>query len=370
MKYLENAKTIVIKIGSTTLFDMESQTANALWFNSLIDDIAHLVTQGKRVAIVSSGAVTFGRNVLGIIDRPLRLEEKQAAAACGQMELIKYFQTSLQAFNLKTAQVLITLEDSNNRRRYLNAQNTLLTLLSYHIIPVINENDTVTTEKIRFGDNDRLAARVAGMVGADCLVLLSDIEGLYTADPGKDNQARFLPEIDVITDEIRGYAGGSGSAIGSGGMQTKIQAAEIAVSSGCHTIIALGKQSHPIRRLQEGGKHTVFLAHDTPRNARKTWIIHQINITGSVTVDAGAIHALNHGNSLLCAGIVAINGTFDPGDVIRILDEKGNEYARGITAYYANETQQIMGKKNNEIEDILGYSRRDSFIHRDDLVII
>ncbi len=370
MKQLHNAKTVIIKIGSTTLFNAETNMLHYRWFSGLIEDIAALRGQGKNVAIVTSGAVAFGRNILGIMDRPLRLEEKQAAAACGQLELIKQFQAELEKYHLNSAQILITLEDSNDRRRYLNAKNTLLTLLSHHIIPIINENDTITTDEIRFGDNDRLSARVAEMIDGDCLVLLSDIDGLYTANPSQDPTAKFISEVPQITDEIRGYASGSSSRFGTGGMMTKIRAAEMATASGCHTYIALGMQDRPITAILNGGKHTLFVAHDTPQNARKAWIANQINTTGKIIVDDGAINALNRGTSLLPAGITAIEGNFMRGDAVTILSKDGKEIARGLVSYNAAEAKLIIGKQNSEIEDILGDSQRDNFIHRDNMALL
>ncbi|MDE3060242.1 MAG: glutamate 5-kinase [Pseudomonadota bacterium] len=372
---LANAKRIVIKIGSSLIIN-EHNLVRESWLASLAADILALKHQCKQVIIVTSGAVALGREVLGYgygtHKYELELEEKQAAAACGQIRLFSHWKEALR-FGTETlypAQILLTADDSINRRRYLNARNTLNTLLeNEHIVPVINENDTVATEELRFGDNDRLAARVAQMAGADLLILFSDIDGLYAADPRINPQAEFKTEIADITPQIEAMAGGAGSAIGSGGMATKIAAAKIALSAGCHMIIARGTGEHPLRTLQDGGRHTRFIAKESPLSARKHWIAGSIHPAGSVTVDDGAAKALKSGKSLLPAGVTAIEGNFDRGDAVLIRDGGGKVLGKGLISYASTDAARIKGRKSQEIEQILGFKRRDVLIHRDDMVL-
>lgn len=367
---IETSDTLVIKVGSSSLFDLETNQLRTAWFTSFIHDLAALRQSGKQVVIVSSGAIAFGRHILGLEDVSTKLEEKQAAAACGQMILTNHFQSAFQNHTIHTAQILITLEDSNDRRRYLNARATLQTLLSYGIIPIINENDTITTKEIRLGDNDRLAARVADMVSADCLILLSDIDGLYTSNPALDASAQLIEQVHQIDDTIYNYAGDSHSSVGTGGMLTKIQAAEMAAMSGCHTIIANGEYQHPLKRLIDGAAHTRFIAQSTPQNARQAWISNQINISGQIFIDDGAITALKNGRSLLPAGVHNVVGDFTRGDVISICSLQHDEIARGLVNYNSHDTSRIQGKQNHEIEGILGYSHRECLVHRNDLVFL
>ena len=318
--------------------------------------------------MVSSGAVAVGRRKLGLTP-PLKLEEKQAAAAVGQIRLAHAYQESLARHSITVAQVLLTLEDSENRRRYLNARTTLETLLRLGAVPVINENDTVATAEIRFGDNDRLAARVAQMVSADELVLFSDINGLYTADPRKHPEARHIPEVRELTPEIEAMAGDPGSAYGSGGMVTKLAAAKICMPTGCGVSITAGGAIHPIQAIENGARRTWFHPGSEPRTARKQWIFGTMKPAGSLTLDAGAVRALSRGSSLLPAGVIGVEGDFERGDCVLIQDAAGRLLGRGLVAYSAADARAIAGRKSGEIEAILGFRGRDELIHRDDLVM-
>ncbi|MFC3675696.1 glutamate 5-kinase [Ferrovibrio xuzhouensis] len=366
---LDKARRIVIKVGSSLLVDSEKGTLRAAWLNALVDDIAALREAGKDVLVVSSGAIALGRRILGIDAKALRLEDSQAAAAAGQIRLSAAWGEALAKHDLKTAQILLTLGDTESRRHYLNARETVNTLLKFGVVPVVNENDTVATAEIRFGDNDRLAARVAQMISADCLVLLSDIDGLYTADPGVDPAAQFIPVVDGITPEIEAMAGISRSGLGRGGMITKIVAAKIAVGAGCAMVIANGKQMHPVQAVRDGGRCTWFAAAGTPTAARKQWIAGHLNPQGSLTVDAGAAKALRGGRSLLPAGVTTVDGRFQRGDLVRVVDIDGSEIAVGLSAYADEDARRILGHKSGDIAEILGYRGRDEMIHRDDLVL-
>lgn len=363
------ARRIVVKIGSSTLVAPDGAPQRA-WLTGISADIAMLKAKGAEVMVVSSGAIALGRRRLKLPVGALRLEEAQAAAAVGQIALAQAWTDALAANGLTAAQVLLTLDDTEERRRYLNARATLGTLLALGAVPVINENDTVATAEIRFGDNDRLAARVAAMVGADCLILLSDIDGLYTDNPVKSEAAIFLPEIAEITPEIEAMAGRPGSDMGSGGMVTKLMAAKIATAAGCHMAIALGQTPHPLRRLIEGGRATWVLARSNPATARKQWILGALKAAGTLTVDAGAESALRGGKSLLPAGITASEGVFERGDCVRVRSADGREIARGLVGYPSDEAQRILGRRSAEIEAVLGYAGRAAMIHRDDLVLL
>ncbi len=366
---LTQARRVVIKVGSALLVDQETGRINRGWLETLIEDLLPLRKRGQQVILVSSGAIALGRRQLGLAKGPLRLEESQAAAAVGQIRLAHAYKELLESREVTVAQILLTLEDSERRRRYLNARATLESLLALGALPVINENDTVATAEIRYGDNDRLAARVAQMAGADCLVLLSDVDGLYTADPNKDPNAQFVDQVRQITPEIESMAGRSASDVGSGGMTTKILAAKIAVSAGCHMCIAAGHHRHPVRRIEEGARCTWFLPTGNPTTARKQWIAGTLNPAGSITIDAGALRALLEGKSLLPAGVVKSRGRFERGDTVSVLTPEGAEIARGIIAYSDVDAARIMGRKSSEIEGILGFRGRDEMIHRDDLVM-
>jgi glutamate 5-kinase len=321
------------------------------------------------VVVVSSGAVAVGRRRLGLNPGPLRLEEKQAAAAVGQVGLAHAYQEVLSGHGLTAAQVLLTLGDTENRRRYLNARTTLDTLVKLGAVPVINENDTVATQELRYGDNDRLGARVAMCVGADVLVLLSDIDGLYSADPKVDPNAQLIPEVTALTPEIRAMAGEALPGVGTGGMVTKLMAAQIAMGAGCAMVIAPGKGLGPLQRLENNGPCTWFLADTTPQSARKQWILGAMNPAGAVVVDDGAARALRSGRSLLPAGVAAVEGSFYRGDTILVRDSAGQILGKGLAAYGADAARAIMGHKSTEIEQILGYRGREELIHRDDLVM-
>jgi len=367
---LANARRVVIKIGSALFVDQQTGAMNRAWLEGVCADVADLRRAGKDVVIVSSGAVALGRRELNLKERRSRLEESQAAAAAGQIVLAHAYQEILRGLGLTTAQVLLTLDDSERRERYLNASKTLRTLLGLGAVPVINENDTVATQELRYGDNDRLSARVAQMVSAECLVLLSDVDGLYTADPRRDENARYVEEVSELTREVLEMAGGPGSSHGSGGMRTKLEAARIAVGAGCRMCIASGRVARPISVLLQGGKATWFLPSATPGAARKQWIAGTLKPKGTLRVDAGAERALAAGRSLLPAGVTAVDGPFGRGDAVSVVAADGREIARGLTAYPADEAAQIVGRRSGDIQEILGYSGGDEIIHRDDLVLL
>jgi glutamate 5-kinase len=364
-----NAKRIVVKIGSSLLVDGASGTLKADWLGALADDIAALRAAGKDVIVVSSGAIALGRNVLKLPKGALKLEDSQAAASVGQIDLAHAYEETFRARSLVAAQVLLTLGDTEERRRYLNARNTMTTLLKLGAVPVVNENDTVATTEIRYGDNDRLAARVASMMSADCLVLLSDVDGLYTAPPGAGVNARKLEEVTDITPEIEAMAGDVGSELSKGGMVTKIEAAKIAVAAGTHMVIASGRVIHALEPLSRRGTGTWFIARQDPVAARKRWIAGTLEPRGAFTVDQGAAKALASGKSLLPAGVTRVEGSFERGDAVVIRNGEGIEIGRGLTAYDHEEAKAIIGRKSGEIEEILGYFGRAELIHRDDMVL-
>ena len=367
---LVRARRLVVKVGSALLVDGDSGRVSRAWLETLVEDLLRLRKRGQQLILVSSGAIALGRRRLGLRHGTLRLEESQAAAAVGQIRLAHAYKELLEEHGVTVAQVLLTLEDSERRRRYLNARATLEALLTLGALPVINENDTVATAEIRYGDNDRLAARVAQMAGADCLVLLSDVDGLYSADPNKDRRARILSEVRHITPEIEAMAGRSASQVGSGGMTAKILAAKIAVAAGCHMCIAAGHPKHPLRRLEEGAECTWFVPSATPVAARKQWIAGTLRPAGAITIDPGALQALLEGKSLLPAGVTGARGRFERGDTVSVLTSDGTEIARGIVAYSDTDAARIMGRKSSEIEQLLGFRGRDEMIHRDDLVLL
>jgi glutamate 5-kinase len=366
---LKEGKRIVIKIGSALLVDEAHGTVRRKWLESLASDVADCRNRGQEIVIVTSGAIAVGRRHLDLPKGSLRLDEKQAAAACGNIRLAHAYQEVLGHHNISVAQILVTLEDSENRRRYINARNTLETLLRVGAVPLINENDTVATDEIRFGDNDRLAARVAAMISADTLILFSDIDGLYTADPGKDASAEFIPVVHSISPEIEAMAGGSGSAVGTGGMTTKIAAAKIALNAGCRMVITKGERSNPVRALEDGAKATWFLPSHTPARARKRWISGSLKPAGKVIVDAGALKALKAGKSLLPIGVKEIIGDFERGEAVTVQDLDGVEIARGLIAYGSSDARKIVGVRSSDIEKYIGYQGPDEMIHRDHLVV-
>jgi glutamate 5-kinase len=369
-KRLTGARRIVIKIGSALFVDQSTGALDRAWLEGVCHDVAELRTAGKEVVIVSSGAVALGARELDIELRRARLEDKQAAAAAGQILLAHAYQEILRGFEITAAQVLLTIDDSESRRRYLNARKTFLTLLGYGAVPVVNENDTVATQELRYGDNDRLAARVAQMVSADCLVLLSDVDGLYTADPRVDADARHVAEVTELKRSLWDMAGGPGSSHGSGGMRTKLDAARIAVGAGCAMCIATGQVARPVAALRAGGRATWFIPAATPGAARKQWIAGTLQPKGTLRVDAGAARALSAGSSLLPAGVTAVEGQFERGDAVRVTGADGHELARGLIGYSADEARAIAGRRSHDIADVLGYRGRDEIIHRDDLVIV
>lgn len=365
---LAGARRLVVKIGSALLVD-DRGTIHRQWLDALTDDVAALMKRGTEVLLVSSGAIAVGRRQLGLTQKALRLEEKQAAAATGQIRLAHAYQESLARHDITVAQILLTLEDTEERRRHLNARSTLTTLLRLGTLPVVNENDTVATTEIRVGDNDRLAARVAAMLGCDTLVLLSDIDGLYTADPRQNPEADFIPEVAEITPAIEAMAGVAPTGYSSGGMITKLTAGKIATGAGCRMAIADGRRLHPLQAVEEGARCTWFLASVEPRTARKRWIAGSLKPAGKLLVDAGALKALKSGKSLLPAGVTGVEGGFERGDAVLVCDPAGREVARGLAAYSAADARRIMGHKSREIEAILGYRGREELIHRDDLVV-
>ena len=367
---LRDARRVVVKVGSALVVDEGSAAPREAWLASVAADVAAMRARGAEVVLVSSGAIALARRALGLTRRRLRLEEKQAAAAVGQIRLAGAWDAALSARGLSAAQLLLTLEDSEDRRRYLNARATLGTLLELGCVPVINENDTVATAEIRFGDNDRLAARVAEMIAADALVLLSDIDGLFTADPRRDPGARHIPLVGRVSDEIMAMGGEPPPGYSSGGMRTKLLAARIATGAGCAMAIALGTREHPLRAVEEGARCTWFLPQSEGRSSRKRWIAGSLAPLGALSVDEGAARALARGSSLLPAGVRAVAGEFERGDPVSLLDPGGREVARGLSAYDADSVRRIAGRRSDEIEAILGWRGRDEVVHRDDLVLL
>jgi glutamate 5-kinase len=363
------AKRIVVKIGSALLADRTTGALKAAWLASLIDDVAALAAQGKEIVLVSSGAIALGRHALKLPKGALELEQSQAAAAVGQISLAHAYQELARARGLVAAQILVTLGDTEQRRRYLNARHTIETLLALKAIPVVNENDTVATTEIRYGDNDRLSARVASMVSADCLVLLSDVDGLYTAPPGVKSAGKRLDIVTAITPEIEAMAGDAGTELSKGGMKTKIEAAKVALGAGTHMVITSGKVPNPLQAIADGAPCTWFLAPSDPLTAKKRWIAGQLEPKGHIYVDAGAEKALAAGKSLLPAGVARIEGAFDRGDAVIIRSADGRELGRGLIAYAKVDAERIIGKKSSEIAAILGVSRCDELIHRDDMAL-
>ena len=366
---IETARRLTVKVGSSLLASENGVRRD--WLGTLGADIAALRRQGKQVVVVSSGAVALGRQHLKL-KRSNRLPLKQAAAATGQPLLMDAWAEAFRPFGIPAAQLLLTLDDTESRRRWLNARATMEVLLGQGAVPVINENDTVATEELRYGDNDRLSARVAQMIQGDVLILLSDVDGVYTANPQRDPKARHVPHISAIDDQVESWAGGtSGTGLGSGGMQTKIAAAKIASSFGCATIIASGHSNHPLGHLASGeAKATVIDATGSPSSAYKQWIAGTLIPAGSIFVDEGAVKALGSGKSLLPSGARKVEGSFERGVCLRVLAPDGREVARGITAYTSRETEAILGCTSSDIETRLGYGGPDELIHRNDLVLM
>ena len=368
MQSLKRYRRITVKIGSALLVDRTTGLKRD-WLASLADDIAVLAQGGAEILVVSSGAIALGRTILGLGKRALKLEESQAAAAVGQIALAGAWSDALGKGALKSGQILLTLGDTEERRRYLNARATISTLLKMKAVPVINENDTVATSEIRFGDNDRLAARVATMMGGDLLVLLSDIDGLYSAPPALDPGAKFIPVVERITPEIDAMAGAAASELSRGGMRTKLDAGKIATAAGTAMIIAAGTRQNPLAAIDRGERSTFFRPSANPVRGYKTWIAGQLEPAGRLFVDAGAVGALLSGKSLLAAGVRRVSGSFARGDTIAIVDPDGREIARGLVAYDAADAVKIAGLKSAEIAPKLGYAARSAMVHRDDMVM-
>jgi glutamate 5-kinase len=365
---LDAARRVVVKIGSALLVSAETGRLRLDWLEALALDVVELRRQGKDAILVSSGSIALGRRALRLNDGPLSLEQSQAAAAVGQIRLAQAYETVLSPHGITTAQVLVTLEDSENRRRYLNSRRTLGTLLDLGVVPIVNENDTVATDEIRYGDNDRLAAQVAGMAGADVLVLLSDVDGLYTANPRLDPQAQRLDLVTAITPAIEAMAGGSGTLLSRGGMKTKLMAAQAAMRAGCAMAITLGAVPRPLAALADGAPCTWFQPDGDPRAARKRWIS-GMKPRGRITVDAGAVAALARGKSLLPAGVTGIEGGFSRGDPVEIAGPDATVVGRALAGYDAREARIIMGHRSDRIAELLGYPGRAALVHRDDMAL-
>jgi glutamate 5-kinase len=366
---LADARRIAVKIGSSSLVESAGAVRRG-WLGSVAADIAAMRGMGQELIVVSSGAIALGRRRLGLPSGVLRLDQAQAAASVGQIALAQSWTQALGDAGLVAAQVLLTLDDTEDRRRYLNARATLGQLLALGAVPVINENDTVATAEIRYGDNDRLAARVAAMAGCDACVLLSDVDGLYTENPARNPAARHLADVAEITPEIEAMAGGAGSDMGSGGMATKVMAAKIATAAGCALAIADGRPANPLRALAEGARATWFTARANPAAARKQWILGAMKPAGTLTIDAGAETALRAGKSLLPAGVRSVEGLFERGDLVAVRNGAGTEIARGLAAYGTADAGRIAGRRSADIEALLGFRGRDEMIHRDDLALL
>src|SRR6266550_2861967 len=366
---LADFRRIIVKVGSSLLVDAAAGQLRDQWLAALAEDIARLHQDKRDVLVVSSGAIALGRAVLNLPKGPLKLEDSQAAAAVGQIALARTWTEALSRHGITAGQVLVTLGDTEERRRYLNARSTIDRLLQWRAVPVINENDTVATNEIRYGDNDRLAARVATMMSADALVLLSDVDGLYDAPPGTDATARHLPRVERVTPEIEAMAGAAGSGLSRGGMQTKLEAAKIATAAGTHMVIASGRVEHPLSAIEKGARSTWFVTAANPVTARKKWIAGSLEPKGTLTIDAGAVTALRRGNSLLPVGIIKVEGAFARGDAVVVRGPDGHEIGRGLVAYDAEDAEKIRGKSSSDILLILGIEGRAEMVHRDDLVL-
>ena len=365
--YLKNFKTIVIKIGSSLLIN-DKKTIRKKWLSEFAKDIKDLLNDKKNVIIVSSGSIALGCKKLNLNKKKLKLDKSQAVASIGQIELMNLYQNIFKKFKIKISQILLTLDDTEQRRRSINARRTIDNLLTMGIMPIVNENDTTATTEIKYGDNDRLAARVSQIISADCLILLSDVDGLYTNNPKKNKETKLIKIVKEIDENIKRYASKAENIYGSGGMKTKIEAAKICQLSGCYMAIANGIHKNPIKKIIEDKKCTWFLPKISKLDARKQWIIGSVAPKGEVIIDHGAIKAINNGKSLLPAGVKKINGTFEKGDHILVKDQNNIECARGLTSFSSIEIEKIKGSHSSEIKNILGYSSREEIIHKDDLV--
>ncbi|MET3835459.1 glutamate 5-kinase [Brevundimonas sp. UYEF29] len=363
------ARRVVVKIGSSLLIDAATRQPTRDWLAAVASDLAALKAERREVIVVSSGSIALGRGRLPSLGA--RLEDKQAAASVGQSLLMAAWSGALDPHGLIAGQVLLTRDDTERRRRWLNARATVEALLTHGVIPVVNENDTVATEEIRYGDNDRLAARTAQLARADLLILLSDVDGLYTADPRRDPNAAHLPLIETLSPDILAMGGGANAdaGVGTGGMATKLAAAQIARSAGCATIIASGQTLSPLSAIRDGARATLIAAPDGPMAAYKQWIAGSLSPTGTLTLDAGAVTALKAGKSLLPAGVTAVSGGFEKGDCVRLLDPDGRAVGVGLAAYAADEAARLRGRRSDEIETLLGYRGASVLIHRDDMVL-
>jgi len=362
-------KRLTIKIGSALLVDIKGRL-RAAWLSDLAADIAALKAEGREVVIVSSGAIALGRGLLGLSAVALTLEQSQAAASAGQIALSQAWAEALGRHQIVTGQILITPNITEERRYYLNARTTIATLLGLSAIPIINENDSVATAEIRYGDNDRLSARVATMIEADCLVLLSDVDGLYTAPPAKDPRAEHLPVVKAITSAIEAMAGGAASHLSRGGMTTKVEAGKIATQAGTAMIIAKGTESHPLKTLTEGGRHTLFHPAQSRAQARKRWIMGTLAVSGTLQVDAGAARALLTGKSLLPIGVTRVTGEFERGDAIAVTNPDGVEIARGLAGFDSEDARLVIGKRSDAVIELLGSGNRGAMVHRDNMVLV
>jgi glutamate 5-kinase len=367
-RVLSTFRRLVVKVGSSLLVD-DQGALNRDWLEKLAEDIAALAREGHEILVVSSGAIAIGSSVIGINKKRARLEDLQAAAAAGQVQLVHAYQEALCSHDISVAQVLLTPDDTEDRRRFLNARRTFGKLIERSVIPVINENDTVATTEICYGDNDRLAARIAQLVMADALVLLSDVDGFYTADPGADENAEHIPIVTSIDSDTLAMAGETRSDVGTGGMATKVQAASIATHAGCSTIIASGVIPHPLKALNEGARCTVFRATATPAAARQQWLAGLLEVSGELHIDQGAAKALRDGSSLLPVGVAKVIGNFRRGDVVALKDLSGVQIGRGLAEYSADDATRLVGVRSDQIENVLGYRERATMVHRDELVL-
>ena len=366
---IKSTRLVVIKIGSALIVDPTTGKARADWMRDLAADVASLRAAGAQVVLISSGSIALGRQHLSLPAGAIKLPEKQAAAAIGQVELAQLWSNALQAYDMRTAQILLAPEDTETRRRHINARTTIQTLLELGFVPVVNENDTVTTYEIRFGDNDRLAARVAGMISADLLILLSDVDGLYTKNPHQSEDAEHIPEITQIDEDIMVLGGGANAEFASGGMSTKLAAARIATEAGADMVICKGSASCPVTALLDGALYSLFHRRTSPKKARKKWIAGALDPKGQIVVDKGAQSALLKGKSLLPVGILRLSGQFDRGDLVQIINAEGIELGHGLAGYATAEAEKIKGQKSQVIETLLGYEGRAELIHADDLVL-